>query len=199
MIIKKAIYVLSLVLVAGCSNVRVSTDSSSSYDPQKSFSFSWMEMTNQQQTKDSILDSSLMDKRIRAEIDRYLTANGKVKKSDTADYLIGYQLTIGEGLSVYRDTAQPSAHSNFRPLHHAVDRRFMSHFWPRETPISSPRRSSRKLVTLTIDVSDSNSKDLLWRGKGVKPLPRSFGKEELDAITQALVSKTLWSFAVVAD
>lgn len=150
--------VLLLVLLAGCSPVRVSQD----YTPGRNLgaleSYAW-QSERQEKTGDIRIDSPLIDSRIRSAIDETLRARGYRKTSrDTADFLVAYHYAIQSKIT--SDSPRTSIGFGFGS--------FSSHS---AFGISSGTDvSSYDEGLLIIDVLDGRNGATLWRGKGTRPV-----------------------------
>ena len=141
--------VLALLLALACAPVRVSYD----FDPAEDFSgyrtFTWLPVP-QQPTGDYRVDNPLLDGRIRAAVERNLTARGFRKVEDRApDFYVAYHLNIEQKIDV-----------------RTVNRGYVDYYgyyssWP-ETRVTQYDEG-----TLILDVANARRKQLVWRGIGV--------------------------------
>ena len=135
--------------LAGCSQVAVTTD----HDPSANFSalhtYAWRPGP-QQGVDDPRFDSTLLDKRVRAAVDRVLASKGyrTAAPGTDADFLVGYHAVVRQKTSVqtinrwygYRAGVWYGGPQTFA---HVYDE-----------------------GTLLIDVIDPATMQLLWRGSG---------------------------------
>ena len=87
------VLMLSLLLMAGCSGIRVTQD----YDPITDFSalrtYRWA-TPSQAPTGDPRIDNPLQDARIRLAVDRHLRNKGYEKGADRSTFLVRYQYLL---------------------------------------------------------------------------------------------------------
>jgi hypothetical protein len=93
--------VLALPLVAGCSSLKVASDWDRSVSFSKYRTYRWAP-TPRSQTESAGTHFSLLDKRIRAAVDRELAAKGySLRQSGQADMLLVYRAKVRDRIDVY--------------------------------------------------------------------------------------------------
>ena len=146
---RATVVLLVALALAGCARVTVTTD----HDPSANFgalhTYAWRPGP-QQGVGDPRFDSTLIDKRVRAAVDRVLASKGfrPAAPGTTADFLVGYHAVVrqktsvqtinrwyGYRVGVWRGGPQTYAHDYDEG-------------------------------TLLIDVIDPATMQLLWRGSG---------------------------------
>lgn len=142
-----AFFLLAMAL-AGCARVRVATD----YDRSANFgalhTYGWRPGP-QQGMGDPRFDSSLLDMRVRAAIDRVLVSKGYAKAipGTPPDFLVGYHAVVRQKTSV-------------QTINTWYGYRVGGWGWPQTTVYDYDEG------TLLIDVIDPATMKLLWRGTG---------------------------------
>ena len=140
---------LAALALAGCAaQVAVNAD----YDRSANFAalhtYAWRPGA-QQGVGDPRFDSTLLDKRVRAAVDRALTAKGyqQAAPGTSGDFLVGYHAVVRQKTS-------------FQTVNRWYGYRGVRGGWP-QTYVQSYDEGM-----LLIDVVDPASMDLLWRGTG---------------------------------
>ncbi len=163
-----------IVILAGCSSMRVATFG----DPSMSFAgFQTYAWSNGQATGgDETSNGEVVDRRIREVVDRKMATKGyRLVASDHSDLLIHYHAAMDENLDVaaeyerYRLGTDP---------------------YGRETS----RAQVFKKGTLVLDVEQPTSRRLIWRGwatDAINDVPRT---EEMQSKIDTAVDKILDRF-----
>ena len=171
---------------AGCSGLKVSQDFDKSTDFSRLKSFAW-KSEKQEKTGDIRVDNPLLDSRIREAVEQSLSGNGFRRASEgTPDFYIGYKLSIRS--RVGSDGVSTSVGFG----------------------VGSGSRSSGSFGgvgissgggvqqwdegTLVIDITDTKTKDLLWRGTATRRVSRHATPEETTESVNEMVGKTLAQF-----
>lgn len=156
-IVKQAFYLLIVVTLGGCAGVRVSQD----YEPGTDFAtykaFDWKSAV-QPQTGDIRIDNPLLDGRIRKAVESVLIAKG-YRKTDqgSADFLVAYSLavqakvdsspvSIGTGFGI-------GGGGSFGGI-----------------GVGTPVVDSYEEGLLVINLYDTKTGQLIWRGSGTRRL-----------------------------
>jgi hypothetical protein len=171
--LRRAGVALALLALAACAGVRVNVD----YDPGEDFStystFTWLPAA-QGSGADYRTESPLIDARIRAAIERTLTAKGYRKVVDgSPDFYVAHYLSIEKKIDVY-----------------TVNRGYVD-YWG--YGISWPETRARKYEegTLVVDIADAREAELVWRGAAIgrvrrRPTPEKTTQDVNEAVEQIL-------------
>lgn len=167
-------------LSAGCNMLQVTTD----YDPSADFgryqTYAWLDQPASK-TGDYRLDSPLLAERLKRAIDEALPGRGLVlAEPEQADLLVGYHLTVQDKVDVT-----------------TIDRHYgYGAYWRygggagySETYVSQYEQG-----TLVIDLVDTRSERLVWRGAGQSRLKASTTPEESEERARNVVSHILFRF-----
>ena len=149
--------VFFLLVLSGCSSVRVSQDYDPDKMPGKMGTFAWNEKV-QPKTGDVRVDNPLLDRRIRNAVEAHLTGRNGRMVNTNPDYVIGYQLEIKSKINSYSHCPR------FGPWGYRYG--WYTHF------DCEPQVYQYDEERLIVDVLDGNGRDLLWRGTGVYRLKR---------------------------
>jgi hypothetical protein len=139
------------LLVAGCG-IPVKQDYDSSINLNALQSFNWRSAV-QEPTGNKLVDNSLLDSRIRAAVERELTAKGHRKVANGSDYLVAYNYSVQSRME--RDPYNSSVgvgvgrggHGSFGGI-----------------GFNFGRERDYEQDTLIIDVIDPATGKLFWRG-----------------------------------
>ena len=170
---------LSLVILAlaGCARVSVTTD----YDRSANFSglrtYTWRP-GKQQGTGDPRIDSTLLDARMRAAVDRVLAAKGyqKAAPEATPDFLVGYHAVVRQKTSIQTINTWYGYRVGARGG------------WP-ETYTHDYDEG-----TLLIDIIDPKTNQLLWRGTGTAVVDPTASPEKRERRINDAVDQILAKF-----
>lgn len=148
----------AMILLAGCSGIRVSQD----YEPATTFdnlhTFAWTTAT-QAPTGDPRIDNPLRDGRIRAAVERVLTTKGFVRATEAAPtFLVRYQYTLRQKI----DSSGPSGGIGFG-IGSYGRRGGIAIGTGTGNTVSEYDEGS-----LVIDLMDPATDRLLWRGTGTQ-------------------------------
>ena len=173
-----------LLVITGCSGIRVSQD----YDPNTRFgqltTFAWTSPT-QEKTGDPRIDNPLLDERIRAAVTQALTQKGYTLTTDRDPtfsvryrYLLHQRLDSG-GSGISFGVGGFGSHSGIG------------------TGIGIGTGTGAALQEegeLVIDLMQGTSDTLLWRGSGIHPFKRYTDPSKATAAIDTLVEKILAPF-----
>lgn len=170
------------IVAVGCSGIEVSQDYNPTTDFSKLSSYGWQYDT-QPETENVRLDNPLVDARIRAAIDRILTANGFQKVSAVdSDFLVSYQTTI-----------QPRVTSNNVSGTVGFGRGSRGRYGGAAIS-TSPRIREFDEGSIVIDVTDAKTMDLVWRGTATYEVKQHATPEATTESINAAVDKILAQF-----
>lgn len=166
---------LLVALAVGCTSPKVGYD----YDRNTNFSryhtYAWISGA-QEVTGDRRLDNSLVDARIRTAIDRQLRAKGYLPSTKTGpEFLVIYQVGM-------KDMMKGASTQNY------IGDRAHGTF----TTISDIQPYHEG--TLTIDIVDAESRQLIWQASAKADMNQSLGPEERDARVNNIVREMLSHF-----
>lgn len=154
---------LALVLwLAGCATP-VEVD----YDTGRDFSqlrrYAWLEPTADEQRRDPVLYNSLTEKRIHQAVDRLLSSRG-FQRSDrsAADFLVTYHLKVEQRIESDRVGVG------------------VGYGWPHWGMMGTTGTDIYQYdeETVTVDVLDARSRELLWRGSLSEAVERQLSPKE---------------------
>ena len=176
--VKASVYLFILVILGGCAGVRVSQD----FEPGTDFSayetFDWQSAA-QPQTGDIRIDNPLLDGRIRKAVELALVAKG-FRKTDraSADFLVDYSLAVQAKI----DSSPVSIGTGFGI---GGGGSFGG------IGVGTPVVDSYEEGLLIINIYDTKTGQLIWRGSGTRRLswPSEPAKNTADVNT--LVDKIL--------
>ena len=164
-----------LVILAACSSHQVGYDYDRGADFSRYRTYAWVSGT-QEATGDKRLDTSLVNARIRAAVDAQLRAKGYTASSNgPPDFLIAYHAGL-------KDMMKGASTQNY------IGDRAHGTF----TTISDiqPYREG----TLTIDIVDAASRQLVWQSSAKADVDPGLGPEERDARVNNVVRAMLAHF-----
>ena len=167
--------------LSGCSPIKVSVD----YNPSATFgalhSYAWRTGA-QPETGDPLLDSTLLDARVRAAVDRVLASKGyqTAAAGTTPNFLVGYHVAVRQKTAV-QTTGQPM---NMWYGYGAGG----WGGWP-ETYVHEYEEG-----VLLIDVIDPTTMKLLWRGTGTGVVHPDASPEKREQRINQAVDQSLAEF-----
>ena len=174
--------VIYLFVLAGCANTSVSID----YDPETDFtvikSFAWQSKA-QPLTGDAKIDNEINDKRFRSAVNSGLIAKGLTQVSpDKAEIILSYQITIKPILHNQGATGSigigTSSHGSGLGISLGV-------------PLTQKNYDEG---TTILDMNDSKSKLLIWRGAAARKIDPSASSQENADNIQKIVAELLSGF-----
>jgi hypothetical protein len=172
----------TIVLVLGCSGVKVGQD----YDPAMDFgsmeTFQW-ESKSQEKTGDPRIDNPLRDTRIRVALERMLAEKGYHRSTDeTPTFLIRYQYALRRKM----ESGGTSGGIGFG----------IGSFGRHGGIAIGTGNSVREFDegTLTVDLVDAASQHLIWRGTGTQRFSEYDNPEKTSRDINRLVEKIMAQF-----
>ncbi|MFZ0613684.1 MAG: DUF4136 domain-containing protein [Desulfobacterales bacterium] len=182
--LRRAALFLMMVVLAACSGIQVNQD----YDPATDFSryrtFAWAPEPAQK-SGDALIDSPLMDRRIRAAIEMTLTSKGfPAAADDRPDFLVTYQLIVRNQIEV--TPAGPAF--GWGPYPYG--------YWGYPYPFwggidYSSYVNHYQEGTLIIDFTDPETQKLFWRGIGSRRVAQQSTPEKTTAEVNRIVAEIL--------
>lgn len=148
--------IISLLMLAGCSSYTVVSD----YDRAMPFhdykTYRWTEAARPESGEDILVRNPLIYKRIKEDVDRDLAAKGFVRKERGA---VDFTIDAHAGLRERVFIDPPPAGFGY---YHGWHRRGYMPFWYDSYPYPAVRYYEEG--TLIIDIFDTRSNDIAWRG-----------------------------------
>lgn len=170
------------LLAAGCAGIDVKQD----YNPAVDFgalrTFSWRSAV-QEPTGNKLVDSPLLDSRIRAAVEKELLARGHRKVATNPDYQVAYSYTIESGAERDPDTS----------VGIGVGTGSRGSFGGIGVSLGFGGRDPGQ-ERLIVDVIDPATDNLLWRGFAERRLASSSDPEENSARINETVAAILREF-----
>lgn len=167
--------IISVLLLAGCSQqITVHTDMDPDYDLWKYKSFDWGQKVNIEEGKNPLLYNELNDKRIKAAVQQQLSKRGYKHTAESPDLIMHYHIIVKDQSAV---VTEPFGYS-YGP------------YWSR----MNTNVYMYKEGTLILDLMDSKTNNLIWRGWAVTDVKDSYSPKEIEEIIQKVVSKIFRKF-----
>ena len=179
---KGLIFIVLLVLLWGCSSIRVSQD----YDLSGQFlsleTYAW-QTDHQPQIGDIRVDNTLLDARIRSAVDRSLAEKGYRKVGgDVADFHVAYTYQIGSKIESDNVTFGFGFGGGGGGRYGGIG------------IDSAGRVREYDEGLLVIDLLDVSTGELLWRGNGTSRVDQHPKPEEAEKRIRQVVEKILAQF-----
>ncbi|NNF52595.1 MAG: DUF4136 domain-containing protein [Gammaproteobacteria bacterium] len=170
----KFLLVMTAGTLAACGNP-VQTEVDRHADIAGYRSFAW-QAPEREEVHNPILDSDLMDKRMRTAVIRNLEDQGYVYDEDNPDFLVTYHTTTreklrGSGFGTHMSMAQYHVQDDGSLLITPITPR-RSHYYSSTVIHEAPAPRSYEEAVLIVDIIDSESETLVWRGWDRKRLTR---------------------------
>jgi hypothetical protein len=176
--------VLGLFLLTGCSTLTVQTD----YEPQYDFSalktYAWLDTPAP--SNDIRVNNSLIINRVVAAVNNDLKSKGyQLTDKDKADFYVNW---FG---GIENKIRQETINTFYGGLGYGYGAWGYGGFWP---GYSQTYDVEYQEGTLIIDIADSKSKQLIWRGTGRDYVEEKDTPEKITEGINQSVSKILSSF-----
>jgi hypothetical protein len=164
-----------LLILAGCSpQIQVHSDFDPDYDLWTYRTFGLGPKVDIEKGKNPLHYNELNDKRIKNAVAHELTARGYVMKEEQPDLVLHYHIIVDDQSVI---ATEPYGY-------------LYGPFWMRmDTHIYSYREG-----TLILDLMDSETNHLVWRGWAVSPVDRSYTSAELDKLVKKAVARIFRKF-----
>lgn len=173
------ILLLTAVVLAGCTTVRVSQD----YDPHADLSrhgtWQWQDPV-QPSTGDIRIDNPFQDRRIRRAVENHLAGRNLSRGGGRPELYLAYHLTIEQKIQSDTYYSTMGVGSYYHPWYGG---------YGAETRIRQYDESR-----LTIDIHGADTGELLWRGVGTFRWKSYKTPEAAFEDVQKTVDKILWQF-----
>lgn len=164
-----------LVLLFACSpEIQVHTDFDPDYDLWTFKTFDWGQKVNIEEGKNPFHYNELNDKRIKSAVQGQLTSRGYLLTETNPDLVLHYHIIVKD-----KSVLAPEPYGY----------KYSSYWMRMETNIYSYREG-----TLILDLMDSKTNNLIWRGWAVSPLDSSYDPEEIDKLIKTVVTRIFKKF-----
>ncbi len=171
-----------LMVIHGCSTINVSQDYPLNADYSALKTYAW-QSEKQEKTGDIRLDNPLLDTRIRSAIDMFLFEKGYHQVSDVKpDFYMAYHQEIYSGITVDQTRSGFAFGMGNYGYHGGIGF---------STGNSAGSYDDNMLV---IDVIDSGSGDIIWRGTGTRSFVPHADPEKITKEVNNTVNKILMQF-----
>ena len=171
-----------LLILEGCSGIRVSQDYPPDTDYTSLKTYTW-QSAKQELTGDLRLDNPLRDGRIRRAVDRLLSEKGYLRVSEEPpDFYVAYHQKIYSRVNVEEAGSGFLFGVGNYGYHGGVGFSFGN------------RADDYDETLLAIDIIDSGSGDLIWRGTGTRPFVQHTDPQKLTERINQTVQKILSQF-----
>lgn len=155
--------------ITGCSSIAVKQ----TYDPKVDLtgikSYAWLEKPNQMpaNAKDALANNSLLDKQIKKAVNVQLISLGLQMEKEHPDILITYHAGLDDKIDFQ-----------------TIGGFHRNRFWDEPVYVDEYTEG-----TLIVDLLDSNSNDIIWRGIAVAKLDETAKPEEVEKTLSKAVEK----------
>ena len=171
-----------LIVIQGCSSVIVSQDYPLNTNYSALETYAW-QSEKQEKTGDIRLDNPLLDTRIRSAIDTFLLEKGYQRSSDVEpDFYIAYHQEIYSHITIDQTRSGFAFGMGSFGYHGGVG-------FSTGNSVSSYDDNM-----LVIDVIDSGSGDIIWRGTGTRSFVQHADPEKITKEVNKTVNKILMQF-----
>lgn len=171
-----------LMVVHGCSGVKVSQDYPLDADYSVLKTYAWQSAT-QEKTGDLRLDNPLLDVRIRRAIDTFLLEKGYQRVSDVQpDFFIAYHQEIFNRIAVDQGRSGVAFGMGSYGYHGGIGF---------STGSNTGSYDDNMLV---IDIIDSGNGGILWRGTGTRSFVQEADPEKMTKQVNITVNKIMMQF-----
>ncbi len=170
----------TLVILQACSGIKVSQDYEQGYDFSKLKTYAWKQNDNKEY---GLIDNDLMDQRIRTAIENNLSARQYAQiDSGKPDFYISYHMSVEQIIHSSNVSGGISVGGS------------SSGRYGRIGIGTGGRVQSYDQGTLLIDVTDSSSNKLIWRGTSTQSVSQHSDPEKITQSINETVEKTLLQF-----
>lgn len=168
---------ITLATLTSCSpHIRVYTDCDPDFDLWTYKTYNWVATANVETGKNPLYYNELNDKRIKTAVSNELTSRGYRLVEEQPGLIVHYHIVVTEEALV-----SPESFSyNYSP------------YWTEALANLSPYREG----TLIVDLMDSQSKNLVWRGWAVSAISDDYKPKQIDALIKKAVTKMFNRFPV---
>jgi hypothetical protein len=165
---------LLLFMVACSPEIQVHTDFDPDYDLWTFKTFDWGQKVNIEEGKNPFHYNELNDKRIKSAVQEQLTSRGYQLTEAHPDLILHYHIIVNDKSIL---VTEPYGYN-------------YSSYWRRmETNIYSYREG-----TLILDLMDSKTNNLIWRGWAISLLNSSYKPDEIEKLIKTVVARIFKKF-----
>jgi hypothetical protein len=161
---------LILAAVFGCSGVKVSTDYNNEFDFDRFKTYGWM-ATKPDLLRDPLVDTALLDRRVKRAVDDELAVMGYVRADADPDFLLSYHF----GTESQVDVSSCGYHYPESPR-----------CWGQDVEAYTYAKG-----TLVLDVVEPDDLELVWRGYATGAI---HDVERMEETIREAVKKVLAAF-----
>jgi hypothetical protein len=185
---KQLSIVLAMFILSSCSTIRVSQDYEISTNFNRYRTFTLVPGTSRI-TGDVLMDSPLMEKRIRNAVENSMNEKGYSKVTDTrSDFFVTYQLVVrtrieADPIPPFGVGGYPYGYRRYRYPYWGSP---YWNGWGYETYVRQYEEG-----TLIIDFMDSKTQTLFWRGTGSRRLSQLSSPEKVTEWVDRIVTEIL--------
>jgi hypothetical protein len=166
---------LLAILAVGCSQqITVHTDYDPDYDLWAYKTFDWGQKVNIEEGRNPLHYNELNDKRIKSAVQKQLSKRGYELAAESPDLILHYHIIVKDQSVL---TTEPFGYS-------------YGQYWTN----TNTSIYSYKEGTLILDLMDSKTNHLIWRGWAVTDVKESYSPEGVKALTEEVVSKIFRKF-----
>lgn len=172
----KALLSISVIaiILTGCSpQIRVYSDYDPDYDLWAYSTFDWGQKVNIEEGRNPLHYNELNDKRIKLAVQEQMAAHGYQLTCDTPELIMHYHIIVDDQSVV---TTEPLGY------------RYGPYWTSMNTNVYSYLEG-----TLILDLMDTKTKNLVWRGWAVTPID-NVNPEKVEPLIKAAVEKIFRNF-----
>jgi hypothetical protein len=174
---------LSLFFLTGCSTLSVQTDYETTYDFSALKTYAWLE--GKEPSKDIRINNSLIINRVVNAVNSGLQSSGyTLVDKDKADFYVTWFGGIEDKMRV------ETINSYYGDMGYGYSSWGYRGYWPANRTYTYEYQQG----TLIIDIADSKSKQLIWRGTGKEYLEENETPEQITAGINQTVTAILSRF-----
>jgi len=176
MVITKSLSIVALLLICwACGpQLRVHSDYDPAYNVKNYTAFNWGPKINIEAGNNPLYYNELSDKRIKAAILQQLTQRGYRFDEGSSDLVVHYHIIIDDQTMIVTDPPG----DEYGP------------YWLRmQTNLRQYQEG-----TLILDVMDSQSNSLIWRGWATAAIDPYYSPDDAEALTKKVVGKIFKKF-----
>jgi hypothetical protein len=172
---KRILVPTMIFFLIGCSpDIAIHTDYDPDYDLWTFRTFDWGQKVNIEEGQNPLHYNELNDKRIKSAVQDQMSTRGYLLTDTRPDLILHYHIIVKDKSTLVTD----GYGYNYGP------------YWTRmETNLYTYREG-----TLILDLMDTNTNRLVWRGWAVSPLESSYTPEKIDRLIRTAVARIFKKF-----